>query len=460
MKHGTGLVALVVAAVLVAAAIAAARLGPADPREGPAGVARSGTWLCPHGGDRGWTGTVTLANPGTTDVDVRLTSLGDGPPRRIGNVTVAPGTQVVEGIDARGAGAATYVEYFGGWVGAGWMVRADDPDVGIGTEPCASSASPDWFTAETPTTEGQRASLIVMNPFATAAVIDVVVYSPSRPPLRDERLTDLVIRSGRSIAISLDELVLGEASVATYVVAKVGRVAVSTLGVTDGGGVRSVLGATGAATALALATGSGSGQTQLVTFVPGDEALRFGALVLSEPIEGEETGAGGGLAEVEQAGVSTLVSPIPTVGASLIEVSSFGELPLVAALRADGQAGDDAATGAATAATTWIVPPTVADDPARPFVVIANPGGAPATVSVMVLTGEGAGSPVSLTIEPRSVAPVPAELLRDDPTASVFVTADAPVIALGASTSAGVKGLSLFGLSIGVPVPAWAFPGA
>ncbi|HXJ64411.1 MAG TPA: hypothetical protein VNN79_11710, partial [Actinomycetota bacterium] len=37
--------------------------------------APSGAWYCPHGGGHGWTGFVSITNPGDSDVTVRVASM-------------------------------------------------------------------------------------------------------------------------------------------------------------------------------------------------------------------------------------------------------------------------------------------------------------------------------------------------------------------------------------------------
>jgi hypothetical protein len=48
----------------------------------------------------------------------------------------------------------------------------------------------------------------------------------------------------------------------------------------------------------------------------------------------------------------------------------------------------------------------------------------------------------------------PAGLLQQAPAASVLVTADGDIVALGTSTSGGKRGLDLYASAIGLPVPA------
>ena len=52
----------------------------------------------------------------------------------------------------------------------------------------------------------------------------------------------MILRPFRSVAFELNEVVLGERTVATLVEVSVGRVAAATLGVSGTGGIRSALG--------------------------------------------------------------------------------------------------------------------------------------------------------------------------------------------------------------------------
>ena len=85
---------------------------------------------------------------------------------------------------------------------------------------------------------------MVMNPFAVDAVFDVVLFTPKRAPIRNSELTDHVLRPGKSVAFRLNAFAEGEAAVGAEVDVSLGRVAVSSLGITRDGGIRSVIGAT------------------------------------------------------------------------------------------------------------------------------------------------------------------------------------------------------------------------
>jgi hypothetical protein len=449
---GWGIVSVVVAALLALGGVAADRLGPATPAPGSSGTTVSSVWVCPHGGGPEWEGIVALANPGVEPVRARITGLSASPADVSETVTVPPGGEVLQPVDTSATESATMVEAFGGWIAVGWLVRAADPDTGLSAEPCTSEVGATWYTTETSTEDGERAYLVVANPFAATAVFDVALFSPDNPPLRDPEWSDLVLKAGRSMALPISRKVVGGEAVGAVLRAKVGRVAVGTLGVTEGGGVRGVLGTMAPAPEWHLPTGAGAGQSSLITFVPEDRGLRFGARLLSD--NGPQ--AAGDLVEAQQQGASTQVSPVITQGPASIVTTSLGEGTFVAAQRATGQSADDAATGGTTSPwSTWVVLPTVVDEPSFPGLVVANPGSEAVTVTLRLLPadGDGAVDEVSFELEPSTTAGAPRGFLEGSPQAAVLVSADGPVVTAGASSSAGVRGLSLYAISLGVAVP-------
>jgi hypothetical protein len=454
-RRGQGFLAATLLALVLVGAAAAARSGPAEPGDGGGARVRSEEWLCPHGGGDGWTAQVVVANPGGAAVQVRFTTLGpDTKPDEPTTVTVEPGSELRRDVPAQDPASATYVEVFGGWASASWLVRAADPDVGLGAEPCAPAGARRWFTTESTTQEGERAFLVVMNPYATLAVVDVTLYQPDEPPLRDPDWADIELRPGRVATFRLDAKVVGKDAVAAVVDVRAGRVAAATLGVTDDGGVRSVLGSTAEAATWATGSAWGSTQSRLLLFVPGEEAVRFGAVLRSDG----GPRAAGGLVDVRQASLSTQAYPLITEGPSSIEVRTNGGT-VVVALRSDGQSDDDAATGAVLEpATAWIVPSTVADQPVFADVILANPGQDPVSATLTRLGAEGPGASVTLTIPPGATASPDEAFRTTDPATSVLVLADGPVFATGAATSGGRQGLSLYAIATGIPIPAWAIP--
>jgi hypothetical protein len=416
------------------------------------GTAVSSVWLCPHGGGEGWNGTIALADPGPEPVEVRLTELSTGAPSEPVTIIVPAGHEVMQPVAAGSTADATYIEVFGGWVAAGWLVRSAPPSHGLGVEPCAPAASRTWYTTDSDTQQGHRSYLVVMNPFSVEAVFDVALFRPRLPPVRSADWIDRTLPPGRSIALNVGAKVLGQDIVGAEVDVSRGRVAAASLSVSPDGGVRSVLGAPATTTTAYLPVAEGAGQSELATFVPGTQGMQFAAQLLSS-VAPQAAGTAG---STQQPGASTAGYPIISVGPSSVNVTSEAGVPFVAALRARGQQSDDAATGGAVApALAWVVIPTVDGVPAHPQLVLVDPGPTAVRVTLQLLT-QGSGPPVPpVTIEVPAgrAAGAPKGFLEQADRAAVLVTADGPIVAVGASTSGGAKGLASYGSAIGIPVP-------
>ncbi len=453
--RGQGFLAVAVAIVAVAGGVAFTRLGPKALPEATPGRATSGAWLCPHGGGTDWKGWLYLANPGADPVAVRVGSLAKAPADPGRTLSVAPGATVRLELSLEAREAATYVEYFGGWVAASWVTQGGGGQLGVGAEPCAPAASTTWYVSDGSTRRGEQSYLVVMNPFGTDAVFDVALYTADRAPIRASALTDLTLGPRRSMAVRLNDFAADEAAVAAEIDVKAGRVAVSSLDLSESTGIRSVIGATDLSDAVYLPVAGGAGQTQLLLAAPGEQGARFGATLFSK----DPPQSAGGLTAVDQNPATSAAYPVIVNGPSAVGVRLQDGNPFAAALRSAGPGNDAAATGGATApANRWVVLPTVAGEPARPGIVIANPSDEPSQVQVVRLPRrDGAvGETLTIDVPANGVASVPADYLSQalDAGVSITVVDGAPVIALSASTSLGTEGRSVYGLAAGVPWPA------
>lgn len=454
-SRGQGVLAVIVVAAVIGGAFALQRgLGPRLPEAAALGTARSGAWFCPHGGGaKEWKATLYLANPGPDPVTARVTSLVAKKPSTTQGVTVPSQTTVAVTVPAIGREASTYVEYFGGWLAAGWVAQGGGGEIGVGAEPCAPSAARTWFAPDGTTEQGQDAYLVVMNPFAVDAVFNVVLLTSRRAPIRNAKLTDRVLRPGRSVAFRLNAYAEGDPAVGAEVDVSLGRVAVSSLGISRDGGIRSVIGSTGATSQVDLPAGSGAGQSTLAVMVPGGAPLRFGATLVS----GDEPVPAGGLTASGQNPASADAYPVTISGASSIDVVAQGSTGFAATERSIGVGNDDAATGGALSPTSdWVVVPAIAGEPARPGLVLVDPGNAPVTVTLHALAPQGQTPPpdVTLTIAAGSVVRAPSGFLAQVDQAAIEVHSEGgDVIAMAASTSLGVKGLSTYALAMGVTIP-------
>jgi hypothetical protein len=452
--RGQGFLALVVAGIVILAGLAFDRLGPKTAGAAPPGAAPSGAWFCPHGGGKGWRTVVSLANPGASEVTVRITTLGARSPKQPSVVTVPPDTEVRQDVPANDRASSTFVEYFGGWIAAGWTSVAGGADVGVDAEPCASRASRLWYTADNTTQLDQDAYLVIMNPFASSAVFDVALFTTDRAPIRASDLTDVSLRAHRSVSLRLNRFVADEEAVTAEVRVTSGRTAVASLGVTNGRGVRSALGWPGTSSQAFLPAAEGSGgQYQMAITVPDDIGVRFGATLFS----GQPVGPVPDLVGASQDPQAARIYPLNTNGASAAYVQTDAGGQIVAALRSIGVGGDTASTGGATVtAERWVVTPSVAGSHSAPGLVLVNPGTDSVAVTLHLLGPDGSSpaADVTLTLPPSSAVEAPPGFLASAAGASVLVTSQGGgVVAMGASTSKVPKSPASYALAMGVPVP-------
>ncbi|MDX6595861.1 MAG: hypothetical protein QOI72_1243 [Solirubrobacterales bacterium] len=446
-----GLAALTVVAV-VAAGVGLDRAEPAA-RLGRAGVvATSGAWLCPHGGGPEWQTDLYVANPGTTASEIRVTSLTAKRSGEPETFTVDPGTEIRVPAASTDPASSSFVEYFGGWVAAGWVTHAGGSATGAAAEPCAPEAGTHWFAADGTTQQGQDADLIVMNPFDVDAVIDVSVLSQSRAPIRNSNLTDLRIAPHRSLMLRLNTVSADEPAAAAEVLARTGRVAVSSLGISSDGGIRSALAVRSPTSEVFLAGTQDVGQSTLAVMEPVEREVRFGAVLLS----GERPDAAAGITETALSGPSARAYPIITKGPSVVDLRAQAGATVVVVRRTEGQGGDPGATsGTAEPAAAWVVLPTVGGEPNTPGMVLGNPGSEPVEVSLSLLGETGVLDRIAVTVPATSAVDVPADFLQQDPTAAVVaVSAGAPFVTTGASSSLGQDGVAAYAVSAGELVPA------
>jgi hypothetical protein len=449
--RGQGWLALATAIVVLGGGLALERgLGPLPPADAAPGVATSGAWSCPHGGGPKWRAEIRLANPGEATVSARLTTLSAGRPRKPVTVTVAPGATGSVKVVAKTRDAATFVEFFGGWIAAGWVTQGGAGEIGVAAEPCASSASRRWYAPDGTTEQGQDAYLVIMNPFDAPAVFDLALLTKTRAPIRDSAVKDVVLPAHRSRAIRLNTLALGEAALGSEVDVSVGRVAVSSIGIGRDGGIRASLATPALSSTVYLPVGAGAGQTVLSLMVPGEDPVRFGATLLSEDL----ATPAGGLTEAGQGPASAATYAVPVDGASSIGIVTEGNGRIAAALRAVGVGNDWAATGGSSILVErWVVLPATIGEPVTPGLVLVDPGNDPVTVSLRALAEEGTAE-LTVRIEAGRALEVPAGFWAEAPGAAVLVSSEGgPILALAASTSLGNAGLSTYGLAIGVPVP-------
>jgi len=244
-NRGQLLVAVLVAVGVVAGAVYLDREVGARPLErGVAPGVPSGAWFCPHGGgSQDWDVQLQLANPGPEPVPVRVRTIASTKPVPPEDHVVEPGTTLVIPVPGEGRERATTVEYFGGFVAAGWLSHAGEDASGVAAEPCLPDTGERWLLPDGTALEENDDYVVVMNPHATDAVISLTLLTDGRgEPVQTEEWTNVTLKPFHSRAFKLNDKALGETTVATVVDVSVGRVAAATLGISRTGGIRSSVG--------------------------------------------------------------------------------------------------------------------------------------------------------------------------------------------------------------------------
>lgn len=374
---------MILAVLVVGGLVALERLvGPVPPAGGTAPPEVSGVWFCPHGGGEGWRAWIAVANPSDDRAALRVSTVGSGSGTVETPAEIRAGTVSYVEVPAEQDPAVSTVEVFGAPVAAG-MVVALPQQGGLAAEPCVARSSTEWFVPGGTTLRGQRARLVMMNPFATDAAVDITLAG-SRRIVRPGALRGLVLPSRRSMSIDLNRFALGEEALAATVRATLGRVVVGGLGLPKRG-LRSAVGVPRPAGAWVLPGFGDDGTTALQVMVPGLREAPF--RVRAQRVDGQtplldEASADGGFAEAFE---------LEAERAGLI-VEAAGPQPFVASRRtASTAAGDGALTGGAppVAGGAWLALPATAPGGGGARLIIQNPGGDTARGRVTLFTDTG-----------------------------------------------------------------------
>jgi len=452
-SRGQIISAAVVLAVVVAGGVYLQReVGPRAAAPGPPGQAPSGAWFCPHGGGTDWEVTLAVANPGPSPVDIRVTALSERRPSAPQSYTVEPGTELLVSQAAGDRDRSTFIEYFGGWVAAGWVAHAGGGEKGVAAEPCLPRAGQRWFVPDGTTTERQDAFVVVMNPFATIASFTLTLYTQKQAPITTDAWTNVALKPYRSRAFRLNAKALGYGAVSTQIDVKVGRVAAASLGLSDLGGIRSSAGVLGEPPERTILPGGfDQGATTLVVMNTGESRPGIeGALLSRDGLLG--------LPSIQQGPpreASAVIYPITTDGPSTIDVRSTPGV--VVARRTLGESSDrGSTTGVPAPAGAWVVLPAVVGRPFHPGLVLANPGDETVEVTLSVLpsgTGE-LPQPVTMSIPPGRTVAGPNLFVTAKPLAAILaVSSSGTLVLAAASYSLGLEGFATYAVSMGVPIP-------
>ena len=349
-----------------------------------AGLA-SGAWFCPHGGSRDWLGWVVVANPGEHEVSVRTTTFGEGGQVAEQSFSVPGRTQVYRKVPVNETGASTEVEYFGGWVGASFVVSGGPDDPAIASSECRGSSRESWFLLDQPTGRSETAYTVVMNPFFAPAEFDVVIRTPRRT-VRPSVLTPYVLGPRRSVAIKVNSYALeapGEETVTVEVNQRIGRVVAGSVGVVPDG-IRAEAGVAGQKRWLIPALASEPSTLLLVN--PG--ALRASVSVVAEERASEQPLFEGKQLRIPPGGVvGEDLGNVDNAG-SVVESNNGRQLTVAAVVEPEDS--DSAAVGGVLrAGERWLVLPGTPPDGGREVLILQNPARTEAAVGLSFIGQAG-----------------------------------------------------------------------
>jgi hypothetical protein len=465
--RGQFLVTLLVVVLVAGAGVyLQRRVGPKALAAPVGGTATSGAWFCPHGGGpkgtKDWHATLAVANPGSSPVRIRVTELGSEKPAPADASVVPPGRELLLDVPADSPEASTYVEYFGGWVSAGWVMRAQGSISGVAAEACTAEADRTWTLADGDTSlpqglkvkERNRSQLVIMNPFSTDAALSVVLYGDQRPTSSKD-LTDFVLPAMRSVSIPLAKYVVGPEALGAQVRVSVGRVAAATLSTSFATGIRSAEGVPGPPPQrIFLPAGPKHASTQLAITAPEPQGDTVSGTLRGrqEPqpvadLDGQQ----------QQQGGTSGVHDTSITGPSTYQINASRGVAAAVRTLVSGTSHDGASTsGSAVAAPAWVVPPAASSEPARPSIVLFDAGTQDARVTLTALpSGKGkAPKPVTVTVPAGESSSAPGRFASAVATSSVLVvSAGPPVVAASAAFSEGEHGVGGFAVATGVIDP-------
>jgi uncharacterized protein DUF5719 len=421
------------------------RAGARAPEPTAGGRAPSGVWFCPHGGgSSGWQVALSLTNPGTSSVRARVTTFGGGQSTTPKLVTVPARSRAQVAVTADGRDRASMVEYFGGWIAAGWVARAGGDESGIAAEPCLPRAGRSWLLPDGTTEKGQDAYVVVVNPFATEAVFTLTLVSERRT-VQQKGWTNFVLGPRLSTAFHLNQHALGEQTVAAEIDVSIGRVAASSLGIDARGGIRSAIGVPAAANQVILPGVADAGPSDLSLIDPGGTAAHYGVTVLgtSGPSPAKDLVA-------QQLPPRSVRTDHVTAGAEAVVIRASNGV--AAARRSFGLQGDQGATsGAMRPARAWVVSTAAASGGNEVRLYLANPGRQAATVQIYALSlGAVPTEPETVDVPPGTTVPVDR---NPGPALSSVVAISRKGTFVPAEASYTARGIG-FATATGVPIPA------
>jgi len=303
--------------------------------------------------------------------------------------------------------------------------------------------------ADGSTVQGQEMYVVVMNPFASEASFRLELFAEARS--RDAG--EYSVPAGSSRAVYVNDLLLGDQTIAGRVTATIGRVAASTLDIADAGGVRSSIAVQTPVGDPAVPGAGDAGGTELPFFNPNEDGISYGVDFLSadgrHPAISAGQTVGPGLTRTE-----TLTATGPGA-VSLVEDDGG---PVFAVRRTVGIRGDQGSTPALEPETAWLLTSPASDQGDRAAIALANTGTEPVTVTLSALTEDGPvpGGQFAVTVPPDSSVAAPVDFLGGHADASVVAVSDGG--AFSAVMTAASTEHPAYAVAAGAPIPSQWVP--
>jgi hypothetical protein len=393
---------------------------------------------------------VTFANVGTTPAAVTVTVRPDGGAPAREEFTVAAATVTTRGRRSLGPDGALTVESFGG------RLVVDDAvsgPAGSDVSACAPRSSTSWYFPAGSTVRGAEYWLVVDDPYASDAKVDVTVYTETGVR-RPERLQGVDVARRSRVLIPLHDIVVRERHVGLELEARVGRVVASQVLVftADSGtpGVAATVGATTGSDHWMLPDASLADDASSVVAIknlgPDAEVLVGAVTDDGEPLPPVELSVGEDDVVTVQLGNCDAESleclPVPRGARYALDVRADegGDIVVQALARAgsgSARPGVAAAFGVPADARTWLLPS-------------AGAGAGGATVAILNVSPDAARVAVALVHDGRVERPRPLRAIEIRPGRRVSVNvargsargevalrveSSAPVAAEGISTT-------------------------
>jgi hypothetical protein len=443
---------LLFVAFLAALLIIAVAVGNANARSAPkasASTANAGVWFCP-----GLPPQVAVAdqrmvitNTGDAATQVVATVIPDAgaPVRR--TFQLGPYSVLSQRRSDVGPAGAVNVETFGGHV---VVEEGVDGASGIDSTPCATDASANWYFPAGSTARGVQQWLVLDDPYATDAKVDVTLRTNNGVE-RPDQLQGVDVASRSRVVIPIHTVAVRDDRVAVEVDARFGRVVAAQTLVygKDAGtpGIALTIGAAQTASRWQFAGGVNTSNTSawVALINTGEADAQVDVQAIPETNDASRpVSVTVGQDDVTWVPVGACTDPrncvaVPAGVQYALDVHATSGAAIVAEMltRANGTSGDRGATttfGAAAPATTWRFAQNRVSAERETTVALFNPFAAPARVDVALASALVLDHPPSLqgVIVPGGKRVTVTILSGKNPprvNAGIVVQSGAPVIA-------------------------------